>query len=69
METTTRLYCPQLDYDVYRYGTENGLDYWIVKTTWSTNWGDKGYIKINRKSPDCGIATQPIYVDFEVDQE
>lgn len=43
------------------YGTENGKDYWIIKNSWSTWWGDEGYIKIARKGNICGVATSPSY--------
>jgi len=28
------------------YGTQNGNEFYLVKNSWSTSWGDKGYIKI-----------------------
>ena len=48
------------------YGRENGIDYWLVKNSWGTSWGDKGYVKIARSDSTndpgiCGIAMDPSF--------
>ena len=40
------------------YGTDEatGLDYWLVKNSWSATWGDKGYVKIHMEDSYWGVC-------------
>ena len=31
---------------VVGWGTESDKDYWIVRNSWSTGWGESGYIRL-----------------------
>lgn len=44
------------------YGTENGLDYYLVKNSWGTEWGENGYFRIARNKNMCGIGRSAIYL-------
>lgn len=47
------------------YGSQGGKKYWIVRNSWGTEWGEGGYIKIERgiDEPEgrCGIAMEASY--------
>lgn len=48
----------------YGTGPSTG-DYWIVKNSWSQDWGESGYIKIARnRNNTCGIASSAIIPTF-----
>jgi C1A family cysteine protease len=52
---------------VVGYGVDNGKKYWNVKNSWSSSWGEKGYVRILRSDSTndpgiCGIAMDPSYI-------
>jgi cathepsin L len=51
---------------VVGYGNDlAGGDYWKVKNSWGTGWGEKGYIRLCRaKTDECGVSDDGTYPSY-----
>ena len=38
------------------WGVQNSTEYWNVRNSWGDDWGEQGYIRIERNKDLCGIA-------------
>ena len=50
---------------VVGYGTDGDSKFWKVKNSWSTKWGEGGFIRMARSTEDgegfCGIQMYPAF--------
>uniref|UniRef100_A0ACD5YMK9 Uncharacterized protein n=1 Tax=Avena sativa TaxID=4498 RepID=A0ACD5YMK9_AVESA len=58
----------ELDHGIVAVGygvASDGTKYWVMKNSWGTSWGEKGFIRMERDIADeqglCGLAMQPSY--------
>jgi len=54
-------HCVQVvGYDITK--TDYKYNYWKVRNSWNTDWGEKGFIYVSMGYNTCGIATEPTTV-------
>lgn len=51
----------QLDHGVLLvgFGAAGTTNYWIIKNSWGTSWGESGYIRVKQGSNQCLITSYP----------
>lgn len=55
------IYCPGLLWNhgvvTVGYGNDSGKDYWKIKNSFGTEWGEEGYFRILRGKDKCGVES------------
>jgi C1A family cysteine protease len=53
--------------EIVGYGTDQGIDYWLIRNSWGEDWGEGGYVRVLRTNSTqdmgiCGVAAQPSFL-------
>ena len=47
--------------NIVGWGNDNGLDYWIIRNSWSQSWGESGFARLLRGINNRGINNFIVY--------
>jgi len=57
--------CPGfIDHCVQTVGYDTADNYWLVRNSWNTDWGEEGYIRLEMGKNICKIANEITYPTF-----
>lgn len=49
-------------FQIVGYGVQGGVNYWKVRNSWGSHWGEEGHIRIKMNKNMCNIANNPTKV-------